>query len=158
MKFIADIMVGRLARYLRMSGNDVLYSNSFDDEEILEIARKENRVILTRDTLMLERRDCRNKTIESLFIKDDKINNQLKQVKNDLNLTLEPSLSRCLECNSELINIRKEDVKNKVPPYVYETQKIFLYCSRCSKYYWRGTHYNYISRTFKKINEDSKKN
>ena len=52
-KFIADIMVGRLARYLRMAGMDVSYNNHYDDARIIETAKAESRIVLTRDALML---------------------------------------------------------------------------------------------------------
>ena len=70
MKFIADIMLGRLARYLRMAGNDVLYFNNINDVEILCIAKDQDRIILTRDSLMLLRKDCKNKVISSILIRD----------------------------------------------------------------------------------------
>jgi uncharacterized protein with PIN domain len=152
MKFIADIMVGKLARYLRMAGSDVLYINNISDDEILKIAKSEERIVLTRDSLMLLRRPFKNNSIKSVFIKDDKIKDQLKQVKSDLRIPLKPNLIRCLECNTELSKAQKENLKDKVPPYVYKTQKDFLHCSKCDKYYWRGTHYDNICNTFKLIN------
>lgn len=152
MKFIADIMVGKLAKYLRMAGNDVMYINDISDNEILKIAKNENRIVLTRDTLMLQRKDCKNNTIKSLLIKDDKILNQLKQIKSELQINLKPNLIRCLDCNKILIKVKKEDIPSKVPPYVYKTQKNFLYCGNCNKYYWRGTHYDSINNTFNIIN------
>lgn len=152
MKFIADIMVGKLARYLRMAGNDVLYFNNISDDEILKIAKSEGRIVLTRDLLMLQRRPFKNNSIKSVFIKYDRVIKQLKQIKNDLAITLKPNLLRCIECNTELLKAQKENLKDKIPPYVYETQKDFLHCPQCDKYYWRGTHYDNISNTFKLIN------
>lgn len=152
MKFIADIMVGKLARYLRMTGKDVLYENNFSDEEILSIAKNENRIILTRDTLMLERKECKKNIIKSLLIKDDQIVKQLQQLKEDLNINLQPNMIRCLECNEELTEVDKYTIKEKVPPYVYKTHDYFLFCPKCRRYYWRGTHYENINNLFKKIN------
>ena len=151
MKFIADIMLGKLARYLRMAGNDVLYINNIDDNEILRIAKAQSRIVLTRDNLMLQRKECKNKIISSLFIKDGNLLEQLRQVKNDLNINLAPLLVRCLKCNSMLEKMERRDIEGKVPPYVFKTQENFLYCAVCSKYYWRGTHYDTICRTFKLI-------
>jgi len=153
MKFIADIMVGKLARYLRMAGNDVLYNNNISDDEILEIAKREERIVLTRDSLMLLRKPFKNNSIKSIFIREDRIIKQLKQIKNDLGTPLRPNLLRCVECNTELLEIQKENLKDKVPPYVYKTQKDFLRCPKCDKYYWRGTHYDNIINTFKLINK-----
>jgi uncharacterized protein with PIN domain len=151
MRFIADIMLGKLARYLRMAGNDVLYSNNICDDEILRIAKAQDRIILTRDSLMLQRKVCKNKIINSLLIKDGDLLGQLKQVKIDLNINLAPLLSRCLRCNAMLEKVKKSEIEDNVPPYVFKTQENFLYCAGCSKYYWKGTHYDNICRTFKLV-------
>lgn len=144
-------MVGRLAKYLRMAGYDVLYTNTASDNQIISKARETDRIVLTRDSLMLTRREFKKGTVKYLFIKDDKLKNQLNQIKSDLKVLLKPNLVRCIECNRKLIKVKKEDVKNKVPPYVYKTQQNFLYCKKCDKYYWRGTHYDNIRNTFLSI-------
>jgi uncharacterized protein with PIN domain len=149
MKFIADIMVGKLARYLRMAGYDVAYFNDASDDFILKTAIKEDRIVLTRDTLMLERRQFRSGTLKSVFISDDDIKKQLLQIRSELNISLGPDLIRCLICNDLLVKVLKKDVRNKVPPYVYGTQDDFMYCRECGKYYWRGTHYDYMDDFFK---------
>ena len=147
-RFIADVMVGRLARYLRMAGYDVAYSNEADDDEILEKARKENRIVLTRDTMMLKRRDFSRGVLRSVYIADDNLKKQLLQIMSCLDLKLEPNLIRCLECNSPLEEVRKADLEGRVPPYVFKTQDDFSYCPRCKKYYWRGTHFDYMKKYF----------
>lgn len=144
-------MVGRLAKYLRMAGYDVLYINTASDDQIIKKAGETDRIVLTRDSLMLARREFKKGTVKYLFIKDDKLKNQLNQIKSDLKISLKPNLVRCIECNRKLIKVKKEDVKNKVPPYVYKTQQNFLYCKKCDKYYWRGTHYDNIRNTFLSI-------
>lgn len=144
-------MVGKLARYMRMAGYDVMYINNASDDQIIKIARETDRIILTRDSLMLARREFKKGIIKYLYIKEDKLENQLDQIKLDLKVSLKPNLVRCIECNEKLIKVKKEDVKNKVPPYVYKTQKNFLYCKNCDKYYWRGTHYQNIKNTFLNI-------
>jgi len=151
MKFIADIMVGKLAKYLRMAGFDVIYINNASDDEIIKIAKKTGRMVLTRDSLMLTRREFKKGIIKCLYIKDEKLKNQLEQITSDLNFSLKPNLVRCIECNQKLIRVKKEDIKDKVPPYVYKTQQNFLYCKNCNKYYWRGTHYQNIKNTFHNI-------
>ncbi len=151
MKFIADIMVGKLARYLRMAGYDVLYNNTASDDYIIKTAGKTGRIILTRDSLMLARKEFKDGTIKYLLIRDDRLKKQLGQIKSSLKLSLEPNLIRCIECNRRLIKVKKEDIKNKVPPYVYKTHQNFLYCKRCGRYYWRGTHYYNIKKTFLNI-------
>ncbi len=156
MKFIADIMVGRLARYLRIAGYDVVYIHDIEDEDILKIAKKDNRLILTRDSLMLQRKECANGVIKSLLIEDGGLLNQLKQVKKGLGIKLEPNLVRCLECNSLLEKVPKSELEEKVPPYVFKTQDNFMYCPDCERFYWRGTHYDSINNIFRSLNKKSR--
>lgn len=151
MRFIADIMVGKLARYLRMAGYDVAYFNDASDDLILKTAMEEDRIVLTRDTLMLERKQFRSGALKSVFISDDDIEKQLIQISSELNISLGPDLTRCLICNDLLVEVLKKDVRNKVPPYVYSTQDEFMYCKGCGKYYWRGTHYDYMDDFFKRL-------
>ena len=150
-RFIADIMVGRLARYLRIAGYDVFYSNKADDDEILEKARKEKRIVLTRDTMMLKRRDFTRGILMSAYIDDDCLDKQLLQVKELFDLKLEPNLIRCLECNTLLEMVEKDGLKGKVPPYVFRTRDNFRYCPVCRKYYWRGTHFDYMENYFSNL-------
>ncbi len=144
-------MVGKLAKYLRMAGHDVVYINTASDDEIIKIAGETGRIVLTRDSLMLTRKEFKNGTIKYLYIRDEKLKNQLEQIKSDLKISLEPNLIRCIECNHKLIEMEKEEIKSKIPPYVYRTQQNFLYCKKCDKYYWRGTHYQNIKNTFLNI-------
>ena len=144
-------MVGKLARYMRMAGYDVMYINNASDDQIIKIARETDRIILTRDSLMLARREFKKGIIKYLYIKEDKLENQLDQIKSEVKISLKPNLIRCIACNEKLIKVKKEDIKNKVPPYVYKTQQNFLYCKNCDKYYWRGTHYQNIKNTFLNI-------
>src|SRR5262249_50967308 len=101
MKFVADVMVGKLARWLRVLGLDVLYSNTFDDDEIVRLAESEHRIILTRDTGLVARR------IESsyLFIESDHYKEQVQQVLRAFDLKEFQVFSRCLECNTLLQTI-----------------------------------------------------
>lgn len=147
-RFIADVMVGRLAKYLRMAGYDVVYMNDADDSQILDIARGEDRIVLTRDTLMLQRREFNKGTLKSVYIKDDNLEKQLIQIKSEMGIELRPDLIICLVCNGSLEEADKADIEGDVPPYVYRTQDNFKFCKNCGKYYWRGTHYDYIKKYF----------
>jgi len=135
-KFIADVMVGKLARWLRVLGFDVAYSNKYDDDEILRIGAEDNRIILTRDNPLAARvRDSR-----CLFIESDDYKEQIQQVLRSFDLKDFAVFSRCLECNSLLADVDKEAVFNDVPPYVYLTQDRFARCPSCHRIYWHGTH------------------
>lgn len=136
MKFIADVMLGRLAKRLRLLGFDVLYNRTFDDNEIIRLSLEQHRLILTRDRPLSERPLASN----HLFITSEDVNKQLKQV-----LSVFPSdntrpLTRCSECNTALSAITKENVKDLVSQYVYDKHERFLRCATCGRVYWTGTH------------------
>jgi len=135
-RFIADVMVGRLARWLRVLGFDVAYSNAYEDDEIIRTAEQEKRVILTRDTGLAARR-C---DAECLLIQSGNYKEQIQQVLGTFDLRQFSVFSRCLECNAALKDIDRESVFERVPPYVYLTQERFAICPSCSRIYWHGTH------------------
>jgi uncharacterized protein with PIN domain len=134
-KFVADVMVGKLARWLRVLGYDVAYSNAFDDQEILRLAESENRIILTRDTGLAAR--CES---NFLLVESGQYREQLRQVLQTFGLSVFNVLSRCIECNTMLQIVDKEAVFEKVPPYVYLTQDHFAACPSCGRIFWHGTH------------------
>jgi uncharacterized protein with PIN domain len=135
-RFVADVMVGKLARWLRVLGFDVAYSNKFSDKEIIQIADTENRIILTRDTGLAARRHDSS----CLLIESGNYKQQLQQVLRSLDLKDFNVFSRFLECNTLLEDADKESIFDEVPPYVYLTQDRFARCPRCGRLYWHGTH------------------
>jgi len=134
--FIADVMVGKLARWLRVLGFDVLYSNAYEDDELIRIAEAEDRVILTRDTRLAARR----MKARCVLIASDHYREQLQQVIRTFDLKDFNTLSRCIECNALLREVDKEEVFERVPPFVYLTQQRFAVCPSCHRVYWHGTH------------------
>ncbi len=135
-KFVADVMVGKLARWLRVLGFDVAYSNRYEDGEIIRIAEAEGRIILTRDTGLAGRRT----RARCLLIASGGYKEQIRQVLGTYHLTVFDTFSRCLECNTPLETIDKESAFERVPPYVYLTQDRFAICPSCRRIYWHGTH------------------
>src|SRR5688572_2676860 len=115
MRFIVDVMVGKLARWLRVLGFDAAYSNTYGDDEIIRIAEAENRVILTRDTGLLARRN----RPECILIQSGNYREQIRQVLRTFDLKTFDVFSRCPECNVPLEDVDKESVFEKVPFYVY---------------------------------------
>ncbi len=136
--FIADAMLGKLAKWMRLIGCDVEYFPAIDDEEIAERASRSGRIILTRDTLLVKRRKARD---NYFFIQNDDYKEQLTQVVDHFRIDpYQHILSRCIRCNEKLEAAEKNSVKHKVPPYVYETQGTFESCPSCQRIYWGATH------------------
>jgi uncharacterized protein with PIN domain len=148
-RFIADTMLGKLAKWLRLLGCDVLYFPKISDEDLAERASRSGRVILTRDTLLIRRRKVRE---NHFFVRGDGYKDQIRQVVR--HYSIDPSariLTRCLRCNEPLANVDKAAVREKVPPYVYETQDAFVTCVCCGRIYWKATHRDEMVRQLRAI-------
>jgi uncharacterized protein with PIN domain len=152
MKFIVDSNVGRLARWLRIAGFDTLFVKDIDDNRLVRIALAEERVLLTRDAEILKRRVVTGGKLKALLIDDEEVKAQLCQVVKTLGLAdqLMP-FTRCAECNERLVPRKKEEVKDLVPPYVFQTQNQYMQCPGCQRVYWRGTHWEKMSSDLKEM-------
>lgn len=135
LKLLADGMLGRLAKWLRLLGYDTAYDNSADDAELARRARAEGRVLLTRDHELAGRRGLR-----TLLIQSEVLEEQVQQVQDTLGGPLHPALSRCSVCNVALEAVTPEEIADRVPPYVLRTQTEFRRCPGCGRVYWPGTH------------------
>jgi uncharacterized protein with PIN domain len=136
--FIADSMLGRLARWLRVMGCDVEYFPEIGDAELIERSERSGRLILTRDTLLVRRRQVRT---NCLFVAGDHFRGQVRQVVQAFAINpYEGFLTRCLNCNTLLQEMARESAAGLVPPYVLATHELFRICPDCSRLYWGGTH------------------
>ena len=148
MKFLCDQMLGSLARWLRLLGFDTYYADSeIDDTSLLEIAKKQKRVIITRDKELLIR--AKKHKIQLIEINSINLDEQLKTLLKDKEINEKKVLTRCSLCNTLVVEINKEDVKNRVPEKVFLNNELFWYCSKCDKIYWRGSHYDKIINKMK---------
>jgi uncharacterized protein with PIN domain len=140
-RFLADCNVGRLARWLRALGYDASYHAHIGDAELVREAAAEGRVLLTRDRDLTKRRVIQTGVVRAILIRDDDVRTQLRQVFTELALDLERSLTRCIECNSELEPRPAATVAERVPPFVRSTQTRYSQCPACDRIYWAGTHW-----------------
>jgi len=137
MRFIADAMLGRLARWLRLLGFDTLYFADISDSRLLRIAMEQERIILTRDTHLIERKGIK----EYLLLKENDTFKQLHEVIDTLKIKEFNPLSRCVHCNGLLTKIvNKNEIKESIPEFVFLNFNLFLKCPDCGKVYWEGTH------------------
>jgi uncharacterized protein with PIN domain len=147
-RFFCDDNLGRLAKWLRTLGYDTGFQLDIGDGELISVALKEDRIILSRDT-KLSRFKIEDRY---LLIQSEKPSQQLKQVVDHFKLKIDEDLlfSRCLVCNQVLEKVEKEKIKDRLYPYVYQTQENFVYCSVCDRIYWPATH---VERMTKKLSD-----
>ncbi|WP_019178343.1 Mut7-C RNAse domain-containing protein [Methanomassiliicoccus luminyensis] len=138
-RFLADEMLGSLARWLRIMGYDTGYAKGRDDTAILREARAERRVLLTRDRQLAERAGD-----GGLLIESDELEEQLAQVTGRYGLKFDEPMTRCALCNGELVLVPRSEVAGKVPPRVLEANEEFLVCRSCGQVYWKGSHWDRI--------------
>ena len=151
MQFVADQTLGRLARWLRVIGQDVTYGSELSGAGLIRAARREGRLILTRD-----RRIVRKNPPAYLLIDDDHFREQLRQVVEACGLDpLKDAFTRCVECNTPFEPKGKRDVKGKVPPYVFATQEKFSFCRKCQRVYWPATHQQKMLQELKSLGLES---
>lgn len=146
MRFVCDHMLGTLARWLRLLGFDVLYPGPIPDGEIRDIAMKEQRTILTRDKELAS-----TKKVPALYVASDDLEEQLLFTISELELEVTDPMSRCSICNSPVDKVEKPAVEGEVPDGVFERQQDFWYCPECKKYYWKGSHWERITKTIQKL-------
>jgi len=157
LKFIVDNNVGSLALFLRMMGYDTLLFDRPDDWDLIRIALAENRTVLTRDTQLMKRRVIVSGQVQALFIKDDDPEKQIRQVITSLKLDCNHKpFSLCLECNRPLESRLPDEVKNRIPPYVFKTQTLYVECPSCHRIYWRGTHWQAMQKQLKEFGQELK--
>jgi uncharacterized protein len=146
LRFAADVMLGRLAKWLRVLGQDVIYGRHLSGAGLIHAARRENRIILTRD------RGLRTGPQNSLFIQSDNFREQLRQVVSTFHLIVGDDLfKRCLICNSSLQPRPKASVKGAVPEFVFSTQEDFRWCADCRRIYWPATHQQKMLQELKEL-------
>lgn len=144
-RFVADSMLGSLARWLRMLGYDTVYEKDLDDEMIAKSATSDGRHIITRD------RDLA-KHPGALMVESDDLEEQLKCVAQKFELAFDEASIRCSACNGVLADLPKEQAASVVPKGALESNDVFWRCGSCGKVYWKGSHWNGIMDRFRKLN------
>jgi len=141
--FVLDVHLGKLARRMRLLGFDVCYRNDLDDAEIMDIAERENRIILTRDLGILKHR----KVMCGYLVRSDHLDYQLREVlkRYDLHGRIRLWL-RCMVCNGLMERVNKAEVEPFLEPKTRLYYEDFHRCSNCSRLYWKGSHYDRIDQ------------
>ena len=145
--FIADCHLGKLAKYLRFIGLDTLYFPQIDDNDLIDLSNKEERVVLTRDRVLYER-----KKADCFLLKAVGMEEQLQEIIRAFHLqNSHAHASRCIVCNEPLQVVQKEDVMGKIPLKVSKYFSHFEICKKCDRIYWHGDHYKRMKASVEKI-------
>ncbi len=148
LRFIADSMLGKLAKWLRIAGLDVSYINDIDDHVLIDQALSEDRIILTRDRNIKKRKIVK----ECLLIQSDHLEEQIGQFVETYKIDgTKKSFCRCIRCNTLLTDVDKSELSGRVPDYVFETMDKFRECRSCHRIYWAGTHRENAERFLRKV-------
>jgi uncharacterized protein len=141
-KFIVDANVGKLVKWLRMMGFDTVFFDEPDDGGMVKIALAQGRIIITKDSEFMKRRAITGGRVRAILVAGDNSENQMMAVLRKLDLLgRERPFTRCLECNTPLEEIDKDEAEKLVPPRVSELQDQYMVCPACRRIYWRGTHW-----------------
>ena len=140
MKFVADVMLGKLARLMRLAGYDVEYDSKADDAALQK--RSSRRVLLTKDRQLAESA----KRVH--FVRSVGAENQFVEIRRLFALP-KSARARCSVCNLKIHRVSKERIRHLVPPYVIQTSRQFYLCPRCKRVYWAGTHLDRILAVIK---------
>ena len=146
-RFIADVHLGSLARNLRLLGFDTTWERDLTDEEIVDIALNEHRIILTRDKGILK--NCR--VTHGYWLRNTDPLRQLDEVVRaiDLGRDIRP-YTRCMECNGEVQPVARSAVVHSVPLQVFLVYRDFKQCQRCHRVYWKGSHLRRLDKTIER--------
>ena len=145
-RFVVDVNVGRLAKWLRVMGYDALFIPDVDDGDLLRIGREQGRVVVTKDRYITERRVVTSGQVPVFLATSDDFRKQMQQLTDALGLGPQNVFTLCIECNESLSPVDKQTVEDRVPRFVYSTQEQFYECPGYHKIYWRGTHWRNMRR------------
>src|SRR5574341_78139 len=158
MRFIADRMLGRLSRWLRLFGYDTLEIRRQENEDdlLLELAEKEGRVLLSRDRMLI--RKAIKRGIAAYLIKSSDIVEQLTEMRKEFNIKSEPEMDRCSLCNSPIRKVEPGEMdtvrsKDYVYPERLKSTTEFWVCDKCGQVYWQGKHWENIMETVKRLKD-----
>ena len=151
-RFVLDVHLGRLARYLRLIGLDSLYRNDYSDDHIVRLSVDEHRTILTRDRGILKR----SAVTHGYWLRHTTPREQLAEVVRVFDLwdRIAP-FRRCMECNGELRPADRADVLDRVPPGAARDFDAFSECTECGRVYWRGSHYDRLASLVRELLRDA---
>lgn len=151
--FFVDAMLGNIAKKLRLLGYDSKYFSDIDDEQLIGIAKKEDRIIISKDEYLIKK--AKKLGMKPIFLIQNNEIEQFLEIINQVkvNTQINDNTARCSKCNSDTELVDKESIKEKVPQGVYYINEKFWRCRACDQIYWEGTHIKNLQKFLGKINE-----
>lgn len=152
--FFVDAMLGNIARKLRLLGYDSQYFSDIYDEKLIDSAKKEKRIIISKDEELIKR--AQKHGIRSIYITKEYEVEQFFEIITSVNLKrfqINGDIARCPKCNSLTESVDKELIKEKIPYRVLKSNDKFWICKYCNQVYWEGTHIKNMQEFVGKINE-----
>ena len=149
-------MLGKLAKKLRLLGYDTFYLSSIADNKIINIAKNEKRILLTRDRLLAQLSQ-KNKIRTIVISSEDEFEQfyQIKEQIGSVRFAIEGRGSRCTNCNGKLLLTKNEKLTGKIPDKIVQNFKEFWECEECKKIYWEGTHIKNLQKFVSELNKKS---
>ena len=146
-------MLGKLTRWLRILGHNVNYSNKLNDSLLIIIAKKEDRVLLTRDLELYQQAGA--KDVNAFYIDGKTEAEKLAKLARRFNIELEVDManSRCPKCNTRVKPVSKKEVADRVKKTTYSYYDEFWECPKCGQVYWQGAHWARIRKTLETAKE-----
>lgn len=137
-RFILDVHLGKLSKYLRMFGFDTLYNNTYNDDDLELHAAIDDRTMLTRDIGLLKRKNIKS----GYWMRNTAPKKQVIEViqRFDLQPYLRP-MSICMKCNGPIVPVEKQHVVHLLLPDTAAYFTKFYQCRDCRQIYWKGSHY-----------------
>ena len=151
--FLVDAMLGNIARKLQLLGFDSEYHSDIDDLKLIEQAKNEQRIIISKDHNLIAR--AKKQGVRSVYVTKENEIEQFLEILETTNLQLDEisgDVARCTKCNSATSQISKLKIGNKVPQGVLEFNDKFWKCDKCDQIYWEGTHIKNLQEFVHKIN------
>ena len=140
-RFILDVHLGRLAKYLRLLGFDTWYQNDYSDTQLIHLAKNNQRITLSRDKELFKNKEVTH----GYWLRSTKPKKQLIEVINRFDLAKKISpFKRCLLCNGKLQPIEKKKIAATLQEKTKQYYHLFYCCNLCKKIYWQGTHFNHM--------------
>jgi uncharacterized protein with PIN domain len=150
--FACDVMLGALARWLRAAGYDAWWSNAIDDWDLVRLAKREGRVLLSADTGIFRIGIVRDGDVSALQVPNGlSVEEQLAFVISRLNLR--PREPRCMACGGPLAEVAKEQVRDRVPAGTFARVEQYYQCERCGQVFWQGTHWPRIADRLQQVRD-----